>query len=342
MKCITNLALCVCMALLVSCGRQEPSEPQENLPLLKVGHVGHDHQLALYVAALEGSQLESKRSVFLKEVKKREIYDLIDHGKPIARLRLIKVGGGSRMPAAMERGEIDLGLGGVAAVAFFIDKGNDFKIVFPLQTDGDMLVMRQDFTADHWESFVQQVKAQPRALKIGYKAPVAVAKLIFERALKAEGVPIAKNPGMEEAKVELVNLQGAGNLIPTLANGAIDGFVVNQPYASMAVDKKVGKIVCDLSTLPPAGKWQKHPCCCVATTKTVLNKHRAIVKSFLNVLCAATASIHANQETAIQHAAAWTKNPLAVEQTSVPTVNYMSYPSPKWMEGMATWAAMMN
>jgi hypothetical protein len=46
--------------------------------VLTVGHVGHDHQLALYVAALDCEALRRKFGVVLKGVKAGEIYDLME------------------------------------------------------------------------------------------------------------------------------------------------------------------------------------------------------------------------------------------------------------------------
>ncbi|KPJ72302.1 MAG: hypothetical protein AMS14_08050, partial [Planctomycetes bacterium DG_20] len=67
-------------------------------PTLKVGHVGHDHHLALYVAALEGERFRNDFGIYLKELKAREVYDLVDGERTLARLNFIKVGGGSQMP----------------------------------------------------------------------------------------------------------------------------------------------------------------------------------------------------------------------------------------------------
>jgi len=348
---LPRLTVCSLLLMAAGCGQQQPSETatpapaapamQQTVPALNVGHVGHDHQLALYVAALEGQLLENHCGAYLKMIKEREVYDLIEDGQKRARLHLFKVGGGSRMPASMERGEIDIGLGGVPAVAFFIDKGNDFKIVFPLQADGDMLVMRPDFPATDWTSFIAQVKASDQVLKIGYKAPLAVAKLIFERALEAEGIPKTTARGETAGKIEFVNLQGDANMAPSLLAGAVDGMVINQPHASTAVYKNAGKIVCDLSALPPEGKWEQHPCCCVAATENIITEHRGVVKAFLKALHAATDVINTDQQRAIRHAAAWIKSPMEVEQNSVASVTYVNVPTDKWRAGVATWAEMM-
>jgi len=337
--------LTACLAIAAAawgCGRSQQQDPPNTLPTVTVGHVGHDHQIALYVAALEGEKLAERYGVCLKMVKDREIYDLIDGGKPIARLKLVKVGGGSKMPAAMSRGEIDIGLGGVPAVAKFADGGQPFKIIAPLQTDGDMLVMKSDSPIGEWASFVASAKAAGREpIKIGYKAPVAVAKLVFEGAMKAEGISYGYE-GAAGEQITLVNMRGGKNAIPLLSQGNIDGFVMNQPVVSIAVHKKIGKVIAQLRDLPPKGKWIDHPCCCICATQETLGKHRAIVKAFLKVIHAATRLIAGDSKLAIDCASEWTKVAREIEQDSVPSVRYISVPDKQWLAGLETWVEMMQ
>jgi NitT/TauT family transport system substrate-binding protein len=321
---------------------QETSSP----PVIRVGHVGHDHQIALGMAATRGEKYKDTLGIWLQEQKAREVYLLHQGENILAQLQVYKVQGGSAMPAAMERGEIDIGLGGVAAVAFFIDRGNDFKIIAPLNNDGDMLVMKRDFGADSWASFVEKVKASPRPLLIGYKAPVAVAKLIFERGLAAEGIPFGVDSQSSESEtavqVRLVNLHGEKNMIPTLAAGAVDGFVTNEPSASLAEVQGHGKVVCDLSDLPPEGKWKHHPCCCVAARQEVLDTNEKAVTAFLALLLHATLEINADKDRAAEIAAEWTRTPLEVEQKSLQNIEYLAVADTRWEEGLKTWILMMQ
>ena len=337
------IAACLAIAA-AACGCQRPQQPdsQNAIPTVTVGHVGHDHQIALYVAALEGEKLAEKYGVCLKMVKDREIYDLIDGGKPIARLKLVKVGGGAKMPAAMSRGEIDIGLGSVPAVAKFADGGQPFKIIAPLQTDGDMLVMKSDSPIGDWKAFVASAKAAGgKSVKIGYKAPVAVAKLVFEGAMKAEGVSYGFE-GAAGEQVTLVNMRGGKNAIPLLSQGNIDGFVMNQPVVSIAVHKKIGKVIAQLRDLPPKGKWINHPCCCICATEKTLKEHRAAVKAFLKLIHAATRLIADDSKLAVDRASEWTKVAREIEQDSVPSVTYISVPDKQWRAGMETWVEMMQ
>ncbi len=330
------LAFCGCDRDSGSAARQSAARPQ-----LRVGHVGHDHQLALYVAALKGERL-SPAGPFLREVQAREVYDLIQNGQAIARLRFVKVGGGAEMPAAMARGEIDIGLGGLMPVAKFADEGQPLRIIAPLQTDGDMLVMRSASPVNDWAGFVAAAKAATKPLKIGYKAPTAGAKMIFERALKAEDIPWSLDPADVSARVLLVNMGSEKSHLPLLESGAIDGFVMNQPAPAQAVHKGLGKIVADLCDMPPRGKWVQHPCCCIAATQQTLDQHPQQVKALLKVILLATQSINADSAGAIDCAVEWTKTEKPVEQASVPTVRYSAEPTEQWFSGVRTWAEMVK
>ena len=341
-----NRTLCLALLAALAAGcdtKPPPDSPGDSKPpvTLTVGHVGHDHQIALGVAALESERLRKDGGVYLKPVKPRQVYDLIDAGRPLARLLIRKVKGGSAMPAAMEGGQIDIGLGGVAAVAKFVDKGQPFKIIAPLHTDGDFLVVKADSPITDWTSFVAAAKATDRPFKIGYKKPVAVAKLIFVRALAAEGIAWTEGAARPGAKVVMINCQGARNILPSLQAGAIDGFVMNQPQPSIAKVKKLGRIIADLKDLPPAGRWSRHPCCCVAATEKVLREHPGVVRSFLKTIHLATHLIQADPDLAVRRAAEWTKTDPAVESDSVPGIGYLSLPTREYMDGVRTWAVLM-
>ncbi|MBT3279004.1 MAG: ABC transporter substrate-binding protein [Phycisphaerales bacterium] len=344
MKLKSIAMLCLAGGLLVGCSR--PFAPNKNdadtPPTITVGHVGHDHQIALYIAALEGEAFITQHDVGLRMVKDREVYDLVENGKILARLRLVKVGGGSKMPTALSRGDIQIGLGGVPAVANLADgqTENPVKIICPLQTDGDMLVLAKGNSATTWADFVAQLRAADKPVTIGYKAPMAVAKLIFQRALDHEGIKWATANG-DGVKVILHNMKSGKNAIPLLSSKTIDGFVMNQPVVALAEAKDLGHTVADLKDLPPADTWQHHPCCCVCARENLLAKHPAAIKAFLKVIHLGTQFITADTEAAAKRAAEWTKKPLAVEQASVPTIAYSALPTDAWRTGMTTWAAMM-
>jgi len=311
-------------------------------PLLKIGHVGHDHHLALYVAALEGARFERSYGIHLKEISAREIYDLTVSNRSVARLRLIKVEGGALMPAALGRGEIDIGLGGLTPTAKLADSGQPLKVIAPLQTGGDMLVMRKGSSLTNWAGFVAAAKGPGKPIQIGYKAALAVAKVVFEGALKAEGISYGYDATKGEVRVILVNFASEASPVPLLESGALDGFVMNQPAAAWAAHEGAGRVVADLSELPPEGQWRSQPCCGVVARENMVAARPQAIEAFLQVLLLSAQLIRDDPALAIGCASRWTKNELAVEQASVPTVQYVAEPTAEWLAGFGRWAQMMH
>ncbi len=346
---IATLAVMVCG--LFACGGEDKEAVSESaktpaplpgIPTLTIGHVGHDHQIALGLAAMEPEFMQETCGVHLKELKSREVYRLMAGDKPMAEFLVKVVGGGSRMPTAMSQGKIDIGFGGIPAVIFSVDQGNRAKILCPLNVDGDMLLVRPDFPAKDWNEFVEAVKNSPESVKIGYKAPVAVAKLIFMKGCEAAGIACVAAGRAGPGQVELVNLQGGGNIIPSLEAKAVHGAVINEPFGSLAVHKKTARIVCLLSDLPPEGMWKSHPCCCICATAETIEKHRDVLIALVKMMKAATERINADKVKAAEIAAEWTKKPLEVERMSVPNIVYIVVPGEAYKTGLDRWFEMMN
>lgn len=316
----------------------------EGVPLVNLGHVGHDHQIALYVAADAGQALEQAYGVHLAPLKDREVYELFDGGRKVAQINLVKVGGGSGMPAAMEQGSIEVGLGGIGPIAKYADNGAPFKILAPLNNDGDALLLRPGVTAQSWAEFVALAKKSESPIKIGYKAPMAVAYMILTKALSAEGVSFGQEPVDKEGrtvKVLTVNLQEDQNMLPAMEAGTVDGVVANEPYPSLLVSKGLGRRVADLSSLPPQGAWEGHPCCVVAATQGALAEKRAAITSLLKAILAGADLMARDPEAAFKAEARWTKTPPEVARQSVPNVTYLSRADERWQNAVTTWLELM-
>ena len=282
------------MLLIVSCTQRETA-------VLKVGFVGHDHQSALYVAALEHERTMADAGVTLKEVEAKKHYELMKGSKKLADVELYLSGGGSKMPTLMAQGHFELGFGGVAAVAFFTDKGSPIKIVAPLHTKGDMLVLNPKNPVNSWDGFVDWAKKIETPIRIGFKNPIAVAKLIFERALEEVGLTYTSDKSDRDKDILMVHMKGEKNLVPGIQNKIVDGYVSNNPWCAIAEDKGVGKIVADLNELPP-GIWKDHPCCCIGATDHAMAEKKIIIKEFLKLMILATNYMNEDPEVAIKDA----------------------------------------
>ncbi len=104
------------------------------------------------MACAQGEKLKARSGgVWLRALKPMDIYELLAGETVVAQVKLIKVKGGSGMPAALGRGDIEVGLGGLAPTVLHIDKGAPLKIVAPLNADGDMLLVKNDFAATSWD-----------------------------------------------------------------------------------------------------------------------------------------------------------------------------------------------
>lgn len=321
-----------------------PGIAGENLSILTVGHVGHDHQLALYVAAQSGKALEKEYGVYLKELKQQEAYDLYDHGKLITRVLMVRVGGGAKMPAALEQGQIEVGLGGLGPVVKFVDKGSPIKVLAPLNNDGDALVLKNEIQASNWKEFVKLAKGSKRPIRIGYKDPLANAFMILTAALEEEGVRFGQEPVTgdgQPVQIITVNLQGDENTLPSLEAGIVDGVVVNEPMPSLLEFKKAGRRVADLSLLPPAGKWKNHPCCIVAASNDALRDKRPAIVSLLKIIAAGADIILRDRVRALAAEAIWTRTAREVGEKSIANVTYVIRADKNWLGAVDAWTGMM-
>ncbi|MBI5102648.1 MAG: ABC transporter substrate-binding protein [Nitrospirae bacterium] len=321
------------------------SAAEKDPPSIKVGHVGHDHQLALYVAAQAGASLEKDYGVHLKELKPQEVYDLYEKGRLVARVILVRVGGGSKMPAALEQGHIEVGLGGLGPVAKFVDKGAPIKVLAPLNNDGDALIVRTGFKGSSWAEFIREVKVSNRPVRIGYKDPMANAYMILVRALSEEGIRFGQEPVGQDGKpvqVITVNLQGDENALPSLESGIVDAVVVNEPTPTVLVQKKAGHKAADLSDLPPKGRWKGHPCCVVAAADTAIRDKKEIIKVLLKVIASGADLMSKDVEKAIAAEAVWTKTAPETGRKSISHVSYVIRPDETWRRAVDTWLEMMT
>ena len=308
---------------------------------IRVGHVGHDHHIALFVALDNASEYYQESRVNLKVVKDRKFYGLFDKNKKIADVEIVKVGGGSKMPTALAQNIIDIGLGGVAAVLAAVDSGAPVKLISPLHNKGDMLVVRPDFKPQSWQEFVAMVKTAKKPLRIGYKNPVAVAKVIFEEALRHEGITFSGNLSQADMLVHMINVKGGGKLNVALSGGLIDGYVGNNPFPAIAVDKGIGRIICDLEELPP-GTFRNHPCCCIAANTNAIEEKSEAIIDLLVLFLQANETINSDLKKAVASATRWIGTSESVENRSIPTSGYSMEPSRQWQQAMNKWTEAMT
>jgi NitT/TauT family transport system substrate-binding protein len=335
------ITLLIFTVFLTSCRQKDETGKSTETISLKIGHVGHDHHTALFVALDNASEFAMQSGIDVKVVEDRKFYELLDRGKKVADLEIMKVGGASKMPTALAQDVIEVGLGGVAPVLASTDSGAPVRLIAPLHYKGDMFVVKPDFPAKTWKEFVAMARETDKPLRIGYKNPVAVAKLIFEEALKHEGITYGGDPAQTNLQVQMINVKGGGKLNVSLGSGLIDGYTGNNPFPAIAVETGIGRIICDLEDLPP-GTFREHPCCCIAAnTKAVQEKSEAIV-DLLVLIMQGSETINSDMDKAVAAAVRWIGTSESVERMSIPTSGYSMEPSEQWHRTMSKWLEAMN
>lgn len=340
-RCILFLLLAG-FCFLAACGRAPESGTEDReLPSLTIGHVGHDHHLALFVAADHGAEFAKESGVELRMQQDQKLYGLFVDGAKVAEVEIVRVGGGSKMPTALAQAVIDIGLGGTAPVLAAIDKGGPLKLISPLHNKGDMLVVRPDLQIHSWDGFVDYVRNADQPVRVGYKSPMAVAKIVFEDALAHAGLEFSGDLSDTEVDVHLVNVKGGGKLNVALSQGLVLAYAGNNPFAAIAQDKGIGKVLCELESLPP-GRFENHPCCCVAANAAVLADHPEEVAAVLTALRQATDLINRDLQSAAACGARWIGTSREVELASIPTSGYAMDDSQRWHSEMSVWLEAMN
>ncbi len=304
------------------------------VPLLKVGHCRHDHHSAVFVSALRGEQMNELYGIYLEPLGE-SFYALVENGQKVVEIEFVQSQGAINVPNNMIAGLFDIGFGGVIPFAASADQGSGIKIITPLHSRGDMLVVSVDNDAvNDWDSFVNWVNESDEPLIIGFKSPKAVALLIFESALTEAGIPWSMQGNPEpDSKILLFNAQGQPNLNPALQNGTVDAYVSNNPACALAEHNGIGKCVAELSDLPP-GDFRNHPCCAIAATETAIAEKQDEIAASLRLFAAATDYINNNPEDAAVAAAEWIGNPVEVEEISMATSRYSMEVSLDWLENM--------
>ena len=325
-------------AILASAACQKSSEP---LPLLRIGHAPHDHHSALYIAAMNPVYFKEHGGIYLKETVFRKEYTLISGDRPLARVLIDSSTGGKELIRKLSEEYFDISFGGFPAMLYFIDQGSPIKIIAPVMAEGAGLVVRNDLPVNNWAEFVQYVHKQERPLKIGYKIAISVQNLIFEQALRETHIPYATKLDDAQAKIVVLNLHGAKNVIPAITDGLIDGFVIMQPFLALAEEKGAGKIIAMLSDMPPEGKWQGHPCCALAGNENYLRAQPEVTESMLTLLMLASRFINDQPRKSAEQIGCWLDVPTSVEEKSLPSIQFSTDFSDSWSRGVDFWVESM-
>jgi NitT/TauT family transport system substrate-binding protein len=343
---IHSIITLIVISFLPGCGEQAdqaqvdqpvqeiPVDMTVEVPLLQVGYCNHDHHSAVFISALRGAEMKDLYGIYLEPLGE-SYYALVEDNKKILEIEFVQSQGAINVPNNMVAGLFEIGFGGVIPFASSADQGSGVVIISPLHSRGDMLVVAADNAeVNDWGSFVEWVHTSDEPVIVGFKSPKAVALLIFESAITAEGIAWSMQGNPEPgSEILLFNAQGQPNLNPALQNSTIDAYVSNNPSCALAEHSGIGKCVAELSDLPP-GDFVNHPCCGIAATVTAIAERPEDIAAALRLFAAATDYINSYPEDAAAVAAEWIGNPVEVETVSMLTSSYSMNVTDDWTDNM--------
>ena len=316
-------------------------ERKKEVPLVHIGHAPHDHHAAMYVAAVKGGYFKEHGGVYLLEEIYKKKYRLYRGETLLANVDIDSGTGGIHLIRKLDEKILDVSFGGVPAMIEMMDGGSRIKIVAPVMTEGAAFAVSGDMPVNDWDSFVKYVKKTEETVRVGYKVEVSVQNLIFESALREEGLTFTKDLESAEAEIALINLHGPKNLIPSLKAGVIDGFVVMQPFPALAEYESAGKIIAHLRSLPPEGMWHDHPCCALAANEDFIESDSEIVEALVELFYHANLFLSENSEESAEITSSWLGTPVQVESKSLPTINFLTNYSAEWNKGVSFWISSL-
>jgi NitT/TauT family transport system substrate-binding protein len=145
-------------------------------------------------------------------------------------------------------------------------------------------------------------------------------------------------------KVEILHCKGVSLMPMLLVTEQIDGFIAWQPYPALAEESGIGRQICLSGDLPPAGRWEDHPCCVLVARSDLIKDHPDLVRAFCALNIYSTEYIERNRTEASEIAAEWLMGSenFTLGKISVPsgqvltkagsTLKFVHEPSPGWVD----------
>lgn len=285
---------------------EEEADDKEDaeLPTINYGYMFSNHQAPLIIAAAKGEDFKAD-GPYLKEVLEKEAYVLMDGDKEISNVNLIVGDNGGELMTLMNQDRLDMAFGSVGLPLTNIDEGSAMKVMSPIHVDGIGLVMLTDKEPSDYDSFVNYVEGSDVPVKVGYHSPQNAPVILFTKALEEAGYKVTEDETDTEADIQLINLKGTANLIPSLQNGEVDAYIGPSPFPELAEVQEIGKIVFDLKDLPPSGKWENFPCCVMIGSDSALESKSEEIKSLFNVISRAADFANTDKDAAAEIVADW-------------------------------------
>jgi len=145
-----------------------------------------------------------------------------------------------------------------------------------------------------------------------------------------------------ENSVSVIYTKGTGPMPTLLATDQIDGYIAWQPFVEVAPLAGIGKILIYSGDLPPAGRWQNHPCCVFTARQDAIDNNPDLTNALTASLILSTRYIDEHPDESAEIVADWlagkgnfTYGDISVSSVEVlkrafPTVKFVNEPTEEW------------
>jgi NitT/TauT family transport system substrate-binding protein len=333
------------------------------VPSLTIAYHREDHAAPLFDACLYPKDFRARYRLYLKEVKPRELYTLIDGKRSTLSLRLAPFDTDSAVLAALRLDSAQVGILASEAVlrdvimrtAGRVEKsasgvrhsavitGRTVRVIAPLQHAGDLLVVNPSVPAADWKEFIAWVKAQNRPTTIGYIGQYSMAALGFTQALEYENVNYVGtvpgrglSPKPESAKVKLVRADDRLALAAELSSGRCDAAVLQEPAATWVSVLRGCRTIGRIDILPP-GRFENRPGTVIAATDSTIRTRGEDVGRFLELMAVATHYANNRTQNTLAAVYRWLGTSPALESIAMGNMGFSSRPDVAFTPGIWNW-----
>lgn len=135
----------------------------------------------------------------------------------------------------------------------------------------------------------------------------------------------------------------AGQMPILLQTGQIDGYIIWQPFVSIAEKGGFGTIVSYSQDIPPENTWTDHTCCALSARQDFMKANPDIVNAISAIIILSGEYIRENPDRAADITAYWlfgggdmtygdvTINSKDLLKDVIPTIRYTTEPSEAWL-----------
>ncbi len=318
------------------------AKASSRVPLINFAYILSDHHAPLMVLARDWELFEEKYNIHLKPVVENKLYDFFYNNEKIARVKLIPTKKGPDVEKLVAQGSVDMGISGTQAIIMSIDKGVKSKIIAPLQTAGNVFVLKKELPMDSWPDFVKEIKGSKSRFKIGMPGPHTVAAIIFRSALDYEGVTYTEDVADRKADILFINMKGHGNLVAALSYNITEGIIGAQPFPSVTINRGVGKFIINLQDVPPDKQWYGHACCSVEATESFMAGNRDLLTRMMELLVLGVNMTNDDKSLTARACSSWLGVEEAVEKLAMSSLSYSTTPTSRWTESVYTYVKIMD